>query len=51
MPGTVPNPSSVFSNLNLTRPLGGRYYCPHFTDKENEASEVEYLHKDWQRVN
>ena len=36
---------SVFSNLNLTRTLGGRYYCSHLTDKENEASKAEYLHK------
>ena len=36
---------SVLSNLNLTRTLGGRYYCSHLTDKENEASKAEYLHK------
>ena len=42
---TMSNLLSVFSNLNLTRTLGGRYYCSHFTDKENEASEAEYLHK------
>ncbi|CAN0298612.1 unnamed protein product [Rangifer tarandus platyrhynchus] len=36
---------SVFSNLNLTRTLGGTDYCSHLTDKENEASEAEYLHK------
>ena len=42
---TMSNLLSVFSNLNLTRTLGGRYYCSHFTDKENKASEAEYLHK------
>lgn len=47
---TMPYPLGVFSNLNLTRTLGGRYYgCPHFTDKD-EASEVEKLHKDCQKV-
>lgn len=39
------------SPLNLRRTIEGRhYYCPHFTDKENEASEDKFFHKDWYMV-
>lgn len=50
MAGNVPSPLSVFSNLNLTRSVGGgHHYFPHFIVKENETLVIILLVKTGKR--